>query len=163
MLHLEKSLVIDATTEAVWEPLGRYMDVDEYCPGISHVDALTSGEDGVGSKRRNNFPNGSSLIEEVTEWTVNKGYKVRMSEMIGLPMKETTAFIRLEPVGSKTRVVWGMDYTMKNGPIGWLMGKTLIKFFMGKTIDSNLKALDEVVRKAQSATVTSITPEARRA
>ena len=163
MMHVENNLVIDASPETVWEPLSRYMDVDKFCTGISRVDALTGGEDGVGSKRRNNFPNGSSLIEEVTEWTVNRGYKVRMSEMVGLPMKDTTAFTRLEPVGAKTRVVWGMDYGMKNGPLGWIMGQTMLKFFMGKTITSNLQGLADLVKNNSSATVTNIAPDAKRA
>ena len=163
MIHMERQLVIDASPETVWEPLSRYMDVDEFCTGISRVDALTTGEDGVGSKRRNNFPNGSSLIEEVTEWSVNRGYNVRMSEMLGLPMKETTAFVRLEPVGAKTRVVWGMDFSMKNGPLGWLMGQTMMKFFMGKTIDGNLQGLAKTVKTATSASVSTIETAAKRA
>ncbi|MDG1430319.1 MAG: SRPBCC family protein [Paracoccaceae bacterium] len=163
MIHIERNLIIDATPEAVWEPLSRYMEIDKFCTGISKVDALTTGEDGVGSKRRNNFPNGSSLIEEVTEWTVNRGYIVRMSEMVGLPMKDTTAFIRLESVGSKTRVVWGMDFGMKNGPLGWLMGQTMLRFFMGKTINSNLEGLAALVKNNSASNVSSIAPQAKRA
>lgn len=47
MIHYERALEIDATPEAVWAVLGRYMHVDEFAPLVKSVDALTSGEDGV--------------------------------------------------------------------------------------------------------------------
>lgn len=50
MIHLERTHTIDATPQAVWAVLGRYMHVDEFAPFIATVDALTEGEDGLGSK-----------------------------------------------------------------------------------------------------------------
>lgn len=67
MIHYERTLEIDATPDDVWAVLGRFMHIDEFAPLIKSVDALTDGEDGIGSKRRNHFDNGTSLVEEVTE------------------------------------------------------------------------------------------------
>jgi ligand-binding SRPBCC domain-containing protein len=53
MIHHERSLTIDAAPDAVWAVLSRYMHIDEFAPQITSVDALTDGEAGVGSKRRN--------------------------------------------------------------------------------------------------------------
>lgn len=162
MIRTQRSHVIDASTDAIWAELSRYMHIDEICEGITHVDALSVGDNGVGSKRRNHFAGGNgSMVEEVTEWTVNRGYKLRMREMTSFPAKEATAFITLEPVGSKTRVTWGMDYRMKFGPLGWLMGQTMLKRMMGKVIDSNLQGLANKVRA--NGTVTSIRSDAKSA
>lgn len=162
MIRAENDLIFDATPEAIWAELSRFMHIDEFCDGIERVDALTKGEDGLGSKRRNHFAgDNGSMVEEVTEWNANKGYKLRLSEMTKFPAKEATAFITLDPVGGKTRVIWGMDFRMKMGPLGWLMGQTMIKSMMRKVIGENLKGLSDKVRS--NATVTSIKPEAKSA
>ncbi|MDG2341345.1 MAG: SRPBCC family protein, partial [Paracoccaceae bacterium] len=94
MIRAQRNHIINATPDEIWAVLSRYMHIDEFCAGITHVDALTTGEDGVGSKRRNNFADDNgSMVEEVIEWTVNRGYKVRMSEMTKFPAKEAVAFI----------------------------------------------------------------------
>ena len=61
MISFQRSRVIDATPDAVWAVLGRFMHVDQFSPAITSVDALTTGEVGLGSKRRNNFENGHIL------------------------------------------------------------------------------------------------------
>ena len=50
MIHFQRSLAIDAMSEAVWAVLGRFMQIDEFAPLITSVDALTKDSDGPGSK-----------------------------------------------------------------------------------------------------------------
>ena len=88
MIHYERTLDIDATPDALWAVIGRFMHIDEFAPLIKSVDALTDGEDGVGSKRRCHFDDGSSVLEEVTKWEANRMYRVRLSEMRAMPLNE---------------------------------------------------------------------------
>ncbi len=152
MLHHERALDIDATPEAIWAVVGRYMHIDEFAPLITSVDAITNGEDGIGAKRRNHFENGGSVVEEVTAWTPNAGYRVRLSEM-DMPLHEAHAEIVIQPLGNETsRVIWGMDYHVKYGPVGWILGLTMMKMMMGKIIDGNLQGLANKVRSSQHTT-----------
>ncbi len=147
MIHFERSLDIDATPDALWSVIGRFMHIDEFAPLVASVEALTDGEDRVGSKRRCNFDDGTSLAEEVTIWEPNRMYRVRMSEMAAIPLHEAYAEISVEPLDKGgARVTWGMDYRVKYGPVGWLMGQTMIKMMMGKIIDGNLRGLSDKVR-----------------
>lgn len=60
------------------------MHVDEFAPEIESVDALTDGEDRVGSRRRNHFKNGTSLVEEIVELNADRWQcRVRLSEILG--------------------------------------------------------------------------------
>ncbi len=152
MIHFERTRDIDAAPEAVWAVLARYMQIDEFAPQITSVDALTEGENGVGSKRRNHFENGGSMVEEVTQWTPNRGYRVEMSEMDGMPLHEGYAQLSVEPLGEgRSKTTWGMDYRVKYGPIGWLMGQTIMKRMMGGVLDGNLEGLAERVAANQTA------------
>ncbi len=152
MIHIERTYTIDATPEAVWAVLGRYMHVDEFAPLIISVEALTDGEDGVGSKRRNHFDNGTSLVEEVTVWNPNKTLTVRMSDMAALPLRDAYAETTIEPLGGeRSKVTWSLDLHVKYGPFGWVLGQTVMRVMLGKIINGNLKGLADKVRSNQTA------------
>ena len=143
MIHIERSLTINAAPEAVWAVLERFMQIDEIAPEIVAVDALTNGDTGVGSKRRNHFAGGTSLVEEVSEWTPGAGYAVRLSQMDAMPLDEATAAIRITPEGDRAKVTWAFDVRAKYGPAGWLLGQTVMKAMMGKVIAGNLKGFSD--------------------
>lgn len=145
MIHFQRNRVINATPEEIWAVLGRFMHIDEFAPQITSVDALTTGEDGIGSRRRNNFQNGTSVVEEVTEWNAGTGLKVELSDMDAMPLKKAGSEMFITKVGQKSKVTWTFDYKVKYGLLGWLMGQTLMKMMMGKIIDANLKGLEDKV------------------
>ncbi|WP_299984639.1 SRPBCC family protein [uncultured Ruegeria sp.] len=152
MIHHEKYLDINARPEDIWAVLGRFMHIDEFAPQVTSVDALTSGADGVGSKRRCHFENGTSLVEEVTSWDANQGYSVQLSDMAAMPLNEAYATVAISPLAdNRSRVTWSMDYRMKYGPLGWLMGQTLMKIMMGRVLAENLSALAEKVQSNPDA------------
>lgn len=152
MIHIQKHHTINATPEAVWQVLGDYMKVDEFCPLVVSVDALTEGKDGVGSKRRNNFTNGTSIVEEVTAWDEGRSMRVLMLEMGSIPMKEAFAEISIEPLsGGRTKVSWGIRFRAKYRPFGWLMGQTMMRIALGKVIMGNLEGLAEKAVLNQTA------------
>ncbi|MGI9400288.1 MAG: SRPBCC family protein, partial [Rhizobiaceae bacterium] len=109
------------------------------------------GEDGTGSRRRNHFENGTSVIEEVTSWQPGKGYTVKLSDMAAMPLHEASSQISIAPEGDQSKVIWSFDYRVKYGVLGWLMGQILMKMMMGKIIDGNLKGLADKVRSNQTA------------
>ncbi len=146
MTKIQRSLTMPATSDAIWAVLGRYMHIDDFAPEVSSVEALTHGENGVGSKRRCVFENGSSLVEEVNAWTPGKGYRVRASEFGTMPLHHMNAELEVIPMGAQgVRVVWSVDYRVKYGPLGWLLGQTMMKGMMGKVLDGNLKGLADQV------------------
>jgi hypothetical protein len=146
VIHYQRTLDIDATPDALWAVIGRFMHIDEFAPLVKSVEALTDGEDGVGSKRRCHFDDGTSVVEEVTEWETNLRYRVRLSEMKAMPLHEALADVSVEPLDSeRSRVKRGMDYRVKFGPFGWVLGQTMMKLMMGRILDGNLKGLAKKV------------------
>ena len=147
MIRHERTLDIDAAPDAVWAEIERFMHIDDIAPMVTSVDALTDGANGVGSKRRCHFENGTSVVEEVTDWAPGRGYRVRLSEMAAMPLHEAVAKLSVEPLSDgRSKVVWSMDYRVKYGPLGWLLGQTMMKMMMGKVLDGNLRGLADKVR-----------------
>ena len=95
MIHFERYLKIDATPNAVWAVLSRFMRIDEFAPEIVLVDALTDGDVGMGSKRSNHFKNGTSLVEEATSWRPGEGYTVKLSDIVAMPLHEASSDVRV--------------------------------------------------------------------
>ena len=81
------------------------------------------------------------------EWKLGQGYTVRLSEMAAMPLHAATSEVSNTSVGARSKVTWTFDYRVKYGPLGWLMGQTLMKMMMGKIIDGNLKGLAEKVHR----------------
>ena len=151
MIHHQRTMVIDGKPEAVWDVLGRFMHIDEFAPLVKSVEALTDGKDRVGSKRRCHFDDGGSMVEEVIQWEVNRGYRVLLSETEPMPLRQAFAELSIKPHGSdQTHVEWSMDYRVKYGPVGWVLGQTMMKVMMGKILDGNLKGLADRVRSSNS-------------
>lgn len=146
MMQSTRSIKINATPEEVWAVLGRYMHIYEFAPLVVATDALTEGEDGVGSKRRNKFENGTSLVEEVTRWEPNQRQTIVASELDAFPLREAIADITIVDLkDGRSSVTWILNYSVKYGPFGWLLGNTLMKLGLGKVLDGNLRGLSERV------------------
>lgn len=147
MICHERTLDIDATADTIWAVLGRFMHIDEFAPLIKSVDALTEGADEIGSKRRCHFTDGTSVVEEVTGWETNRGYRVCLSEMTAMPLHEAHAELAVEPLDAgRSRVKWSLSYRVKYGPFGWILGQTMMKMMIGKILDGNLKGLANKVQ-----------------
>ena len=52
MIHYHCTRVIDASPDAVWAVLGRFMHIDDFAPQIARVEALTYGPDRRCRERR---------------------------------------------------------------------------------------------------------------
>ena len=110
MIHKERTVDIDATPEQVWAVLGRYMHMHDFAPRIVSIDALTEGPDGVGSQRRCHFADGSSVVEEVTEWKENSHYTLRLIDTGPMPVKDGHATLSVTALpGGGSRATMAMD------------------------------------------------------
>ena len=76
-----------------------------------------------------------------------------MLEMESMPLHEAYSAMSVEPTDNgRAMVIWDLDYRVKFGPFGWLLGQTMMKMMMGKIIDGNLKGLADKVRSNRTAT-----------
>jgi len=152
MIHLSRSRTLTASPAATWAMLGQFMQIDRIAPQITRVEALSQGAPGIGSKRRCHFANGSHLVEEVTAWTPGHGYRVQLQDMDPMPLKEAYAALEILPTpDGGSRVIWSMEFRVKWGPIGWLMGHTMMRWMMAGILDANLQALEAEVQAQRAA------------
>lgn len=152
MIHVEKTLEVNTTSQQVWSVLGRFMHIDEFHPRIAKVDALSEAQVGVGARRKCTFKDGTSAVEEVVGWRDGESYSFELSGFT-LPLTKAVATLGVTPLGAdRARLRMSMDYRVKYGVFGWLLGQTMMRLMMGKVFMVVLNGLrDRVLNGPTSA------------
>jgi hypothetical protein len=152
VITTERSIDIEAPADRVWAVLGRFMHIDDFHPRVSKVDVLSDATAGVGARRRCHFQDGTSVVEKVIDWQDGRAYRAELSEF-SLPLKKAVVTLSVEPVDAgRSHAKMSMDFEVKFGPIGWLMGKTMMSRMMGGLFLIVLRGLEErVVRGPKAA------------
>ncbi|HEO64534.1 MAG TPA: SRPBCC family protein [Spirochaetes bacterium] len=138
------SMTINLPSPRLWDALSQFDQIHLFHPMVDKASLLSSKNQGVGAKRRCDFYDKSSLVEEIQEWVDGKSYTVKLTEISAMPIKEAEATISLEPLGSdRTTASFEMRYTPKFGPLGWMMGQLMMKPMMKKMFMKILKGLEQ--------------------
>lgn len=107
MTTVERTGVIDAPPDRVWEVLADYGAIASWAPNVDHSCLLTGRLDGVGAVRR--IQTGRATLREVVEtWELGASLSYRI---IGLPavVRSVTNRWRLEGSGDSTTVTLTSD------------------------------------------------------
>lgn len=157
MARIQRETLIDAGPEAVWAVLADYGGVDKWMPSVTHA-VITTGEAGVGCERACDIQGMGKVHERVLVWDENERFVVELAPMG--PMKSAQSDWRLTPAGAGTRVTAAMDVTMRFGPIGVLMAKTVAGRQMGKQLEVGLSGLKAYVERGESLSIAEAKAEA---
>ena len=118
---------VHASPDQVWSIVSDVTTVARYHPSVKTADLLTPSPTGIGAARRCNFYDGTDVREEVVEVEEGSRVKLALSEF-SLPMKSIEAESRIAPTGDRhADVTFTVYYQVKYGPLGQLMGATVVK------------------------------------
>jgi hypothetical protein len=146
MITAQRTLDIEASQAQVWAVLGRFMHIDEFHPRVTRVEAMSEAPVGVGATRRCHFKDGTSAVERVVDWQEGASYRVQLSEY-AMPLNQL--FMSLSVAATtptSSRVTMELRYQVKYGPLGWLLGTTMMASMMGKMMLMVLGGLSERVQ-----------------
>ena len=136
---------VNAPAERVWEVISDYGGVHKFHPMVKTSPILTKNARGLGAKRRCEFYDRTSVVEEITKWDEGKSISVVLSEA-SMPLKRANATIRISPInGDSSEVTLAMDYDVKYGSMGKLMDMLMMRRMMQKMFFKVLKGLEHHV------------------
>jgi carbon monoxide dehydrogenase subunit G len=148
MIDAEATRIINGSHDQVWEFLTDLTTVNEWHPEVKSVDLLSSHKKGLGATRICHFYDGTSVKETVT--AVDDKHMVLELSDYSAPMKDFFVEIAAKPLDSnKTEVSFVFHYTVKYGPIGHLLGVTLLKAKMKSVIKKMLAAINQRVETGE--------------
>ena len=113
---------INVSSEKVWAILDDFGGVEKFSIGVEKSPLIGEKNSGLGAKRHCVFYDKTSVDEEIIEYEEKKSFKVVLTEY-SMPMKAMVAGFRVEKVtDTSCEVSMYMDFVVKFGLLGSLMG-----------------------------------------
>ena len=139
--HVEQTIRIHVPASKVWEVLGDFASIEHYSTSVDRSPLLPGKTEGVGTKRICHFYDKTSVVEEITRFQEGESFDIALSQY-SLPLKSARATMGVKVVDNTTSDIYmSMDYVVKFGPVGWVMGALLMRPMMNKVLKSVLKGL----------------------
>lgn len=108
--------------EKVWAILDDFGGVEKFSIGVEKSPIIGEKNSGLGAKRHCVFYDKTSVVEEIIEYDEKNSFKVVLTEH-SMPMKAMYAGFRVEKVTDEScEVSMHMDFVVKFGLLGSLMG-----------------------------------------
>ena len=140
MSHVQQPRVIDAPIAPIWEAVSRMGAVQDWHPNVARAVVLTDHDTGIGASRRVEFQDGNSLVETVIEESEQRFTTAKMTGSSVLKHAVVTISTR-ERSADTTEVTFSLDYTLKYGPIGWVMDAVMMRRLFHRAFDMALEGL----------------------
>lgn len=138
-LQVQRTRLVHAAIAPTWAAVSKMDAVADWHPNVARASVLTHNA-GVDASRRVEFHNGTSVVETVTQ--EQERQFVTMDLLEAPLLKKAVVTIRTEQKSAEeTEVTFSVDYDVKYGPIGWLMGTLMMKKAFRKIFGVSLGGL----------------------
>ena len=125
--HVEHKIRANTSAQRVWEVLKDFGSIERSSTSVKRSPILEAIRSGVGTKRKCYFYDGKSVVEEIKEYEEGRRFKMVISEF-SMPLKSMFAELKVEEVGENIcDISMSMDFVVKGGPLGWLMGFLIMR------------------------------------
>jgi ribosome-associated toxin RatA of RatAB toxin-antitoxin module len=138
--RIQRTRIVNAASAPTWTAVSEMKAVRDWHPNVASVSLLSEHNSGVGASRRVHFQDGNSVVETVTEESEREFVSVAMTELPLLDEAVVTISMKEQSVG-QTEVTFTVDYTVKYGPLGWLMNALMMKRVFKKIFGISLAGL----------------------
>ncbi|MEH6345286.1 MAG: SRPBCC family protein [Bermanella sp.] len=128
--HVENTSRFNVPANKVWNALNDFGAVANFAPAIE-TSPLTNGQNsGIGAKRSCNFYDGTKIVEEIIELKEGESVTVVLTDHT-MPLNSAIATMKVVPVTANScDITISMDFVVKGGPFGWLLGFVMMAPFM---------------------------------
>lgn len=143
MSQIVVTALINQPQQAVWDAWADFGGIEQFHPGVKASNIISIQKTGIGTVRRCEFYDGSAIEERLNVVAAPSDIGWTMTKAPG-PLKSGDALVHLEARGpSQTLAIFTLVYTMKMGPIGALLGATVVKSAMKKALGGLMKGLED--------------------
>ena len=136
MTTLTREVHINAPKEKVWELLADFGNIYLFNPGVPTSYLTSDQQHGVGTTRHCDVAGGpinASVEERIIAWNEGQSMQIEIYEGTGTPpFKKAVATISVKDDNGGTLVTGALEYSLKFGPIGYLMDKLMVASQFGK-------------------------------
>ena len=144
-VHVHRDIAV--SRERTWQILDDFGGIHRFHPLVDSSPVSNGIDSGLDAERVCHFTNGDQISERITEYDAGRSYTVEITDPGKFPLKKGVARLTVEPLTeSRSRVHFEMSFEPKYGPLGWLMGKTVMRAQFGRILKDVLAGLESHAR-----------------
>ena len=127
----------------VWSLLDEFGAIAKYNPGVESAEIVSPDATGIGAQRICHFYDGTSLKETIVRYEPGHGYSFDLSDF-ALPLKQATSHFDLTHISDgRSLLTVTLEFTPKFGPLGWVMGKLMMRPMLLRALRGLTKGVDD--------------------
>lgn len=111
---------------------------------VEHSSSVNGLQTGMGAQRQCTLYSGGQVQERIVSYTPEaRSYRLEVVDHGPFPMSHMEVTVAVEPDGEeRSRVTFSGGFRPKYGPVGWLMGKAMMKPQFTKLMGQVLDGID---------------------
>jgi len=122
MTTLHSEIIIDASLDIIWEALTVVDKLDNYDPTVKKSTTISTSKSGIGAKRKVEMLDGKNWFEEECTFSETNEALIYELTACSFPVHSLKHSYSFDKVGGKIRVRQEMNYKMKYGILGSILG-----------------------------------------
>ncbi len=127
----------------VWPLLDNFSNTYVFHPIVERSEAVGPATRGAGARRKCTLYDGGQVQEQITKYEpLEHRYKVEVVDHGPFPLRYMEVWIEAVAEGNNTRVTYRGGFVPKFGPLGWVMGKLVMKGQFEKMMGSLIDGLN---------------------
>ncbi len=143
MHEVQVARTIGVSADEAWKIIDDFGGIYQYHPVVERSHISNGVASGLGAERVCHFDNGDAITEQITAYDPGREYTVEITDLGKFPLVRGVARLSVEPAGAgRSTVQFTMRFKPKFGPVGWLMGKTVMRSQFRKILASVLAGLE---------------------
>ena len=143
MHEVQVARTIDVPADKAWKIIDDFGGIYQYHPLVERSPIKNGVASGLGAERVCHFDNGDAITERIIGYEAGREYTVEITDPGKFPLKTAVARLSVRPAGSRRSTVqFDMHFQPKFGPVGWLMGKTVMRSQFRKILGDVLAGLE---------------------
>jgi hypothetical protein len=137
-----------ASPEKLWRCLSDLTLVKDYNPTVLSAEVQGNARSGIGALRSCELKPKGKVLERVTVWDEGKALGLEVVES-DWPVTKMSWVTRITPHGGGSVLTQELNYTMKFGPLGWLLNALLMKRNITKNVGAALEGLIRIAEQSR--------------
>lgn len=143
MTSIRREIHINKPQAAVWSKMANLGNIMDFHPIVNKSYYVTEQEEGIGAGRVCELDN-MNIQETTIDWKEGEYYTVEVEPISGQapPMTNIYGTLGVNDNGDGTSTAYmTINYTMKYGPVGWLLDHLMVRSTYTKMVEDTIAGL----------------------
>lgn len=140
MTRITHQYLASCSPAQIWAVLSDLTAVPAYNPTVKTARRIGQSGNGLGAMRECDLNPKGKVSERVTLWEEGRALGLEIVES-DWPVSSMSWVTRIEPHGNGARVSQTLDYSMKFGPLGWVLNALVMRRAVTKNVGIALQGM----------------------